>query len=135
MLIAIPSEGLELSSLVAEKFGRTPFIIFYDSERVSFESLRNPYANIFGGAGIQTAQLIIERNSAAVISIDIGVSSLRLLKSANIEVYSCNKIKVQEAVNEFNKGKLQKVDFVLAPKFGNRMKKRKRKNWNRDNYF
>lgn len=135
MLIAIPSEGIEPISLVAEKFGRTPFIIFYDVERDSFESLRNPYANIFGGAGIQIAQLIIERNVEAVISFDIGISSLRILKSANIEVYSCKKIKVQEAVNEFKNGKLQKVEFVFTAKFGNRMMKKKRKNWNKNNFF
>jgi len=106
MLIAITSERVDLNSLVAEKFGWTPFIIFYDTEQNSFESLRNPYANIFGGAGLQTAQFIIEKSVSAVITTEIGIHSLRLLESANVQVYSCTQKQVKEVVNQFVEGNL-----------------------------
>jgi predicted Fe-Mo cluster-binding NifX family protein len=112
MLIAITSKGLELGSLVAEKFGKTPFIIFYDMEKNTYESLRNPYANLFGGAGIQTAQFIIGYNVELLLTIDIGLDSLRLLESAHVEVYSCAKIKVKEVIKEFIGGKLLVVKEV-----------------------
>jgi len=106
MLIAITSEGLDPGSFVAEKFGRTPFIIFYDTDKNTLESLRNPYINSFGGAGVQTAQFIIGKNAEAVITIDIGLGPLRLLNSAEIEVYACRKMSIKEAANEFVEKKL-----------------------------
>ena len=135
MLIAITSEGLEPNSLVAEKFGRTPFIILYDTEKNTSESLRNPYANLFGGAGIQTAQFIIEKSAEAVIAIDIGLNPLRLLKSADVKVYSCSKIQVQqvqEVVKEFIGEKLTLVEFGFILNHGKKGHGRKRGNRNKN---
>jgi predicted Fe-Mo cluster-binding NifX family protein len=132
MLIAITSEGLEPSSLVAEKFGKTPFIIFYDTDENTYESLHNPYANLFGGAGIQTAQFIIGNNAAAVISIDIGLNPLRLLKSAGVEVYSCSKIRVQEVVNEYIAGNLSIIKQESFYDISKKGRRRKRRNWNKN---
>lgn len=110
MLIAVASEGTELNSMVAEKFGRTPFIIFYDTEKKAFESLRNPYADSFGGAGIQTAQFIIGKNASVVISRDVGLNPLRFFSSAEIQVYSCPRYRILQAVNDFLEGKLNEAD-------------------------
>jgi len=133
MLIAITSEGLEPTSLVAEKLGRTPFLIFYETEKNIFESLRNPYANLFGGAGIQTSQLIIEKNVDAVITIDIGLNPLRLLNSANVKVYSCSKKQVIEAVKDFMENKLTIVDSKSMMDFSR--KRHMRKGWGWNNNF
>ena len=133
MLIAIVSEGMDLDSLVAEKFGRTPYIIFYDTEKNTFESLRNPYANIFGGAGIQAAQFIIEKNVITVITTEIGINPLRLMEFAGVEVYSCSKMQVQEAVNQFIDGKLSIIKQDLFQKVGREGRGRKR--GNRNKYF
>lgn len=130
MLIAITSEGSEPTSLVAEKLGRTPFLIFYETEKNTFESLRNPYANLCGGAGIQTSQLIIEKNVDAVITIEIGLNPLRLLKSANVKVYSCSKKQVIEAVKDFIENKLTIVDQELIMNFGRIRHMRKGRRWN-----
>ena len=110
MLIAIASEGFNPDSLIAEKFGRTPYIIFYDMEKKTFEFLRNPYANIFGGAGIQTAQLIIEKNVLAVIISEIGLHPLRVLECAGVKIYTCPKIQVRKVVDQFVEGKLSIIE-------------------------
>lgn len=126
MLIAVMSEGLEPSSLVAEKFARAPFIIYYNVETASFESIRNPYSSLFGGAGIQTAQLIIERNTNAVIVIDIGLNPFRLLRSANVKVYSSSKTKILEAIEECIEGQLPIVKQESLKCFNNEMRQRRR---------
>jgi len=131
MLIAITSESMDLNSSVAEKFGRTPFIIFYDTEKNTFEFLRNPYANIFGEAGIQTAQFMIEKNAGAVITPEIGIHPLRLLESANVKVYSCAKEQVEEIVNQFVEGRLSIVEHESFQKVGRRGRTRR----NRDKNF
>jgi predicted Fe-Mo cluster-binding NifX family protein len=116
-----------MNSLVEEKFGRSPFIIFYDTENHTFESLRNPYINIFGGVEIQTAQFIIEKNVAAVIAIELGANAFHFLKSAGIEVYYCSKEKVMEAVKKFVEGKLSAITRVSIKNIEvNRRGKRRR---------
>ncbi len=110
MLIAITSEGTDLNSLASEKFGRSPFIIFYDTGKNIFVSFRNPFTNIFDGAGIQTSQIIIEKNVSALITIEIGLNAFRFLKSAGVEVYLCSKMKISEIAGNFMKGKLVKVN-------------------------
>ena len=132
MLIAIASEGLDTDSLVAEKFGRTPFIIIYDTEKNIFESLRNPYANIFGGAGIQTSQCIIEKNVCAVITTEIGVNPLRLMNFANVEVYLCSKMQVIEVVNQFVEGKLSIIKQDSFQNIEREGRGRKRRNRNKN---
>ncbi len=132
MLIAITSDGLEPTSLVAEKFGRTPFLIFYETQKNTFEPLRNPYANLFGGAGIQTSQLIIEKNVDAVITIEIGLNPLRLLKSANVKVYSCSKKQVTDVVKDFMDNKLTIIGQELIMNHGRKRHMRKGR-WN-DNF-
>ena len=132
MLIAIASEGLDTDSLVAEKFGRTPYIIFYDTEKNTFESLRNPYANIFGGAGIQTSQFIIEKNVIAVITTEIGINPLRLMESAGVEVYSCSKMQIKEVVNQFVEGKLSIIKQDSSQQVGREGRGRKRRNRNKN---
>jgi predicted Fe-Mo cluster-binding NifX family protein len=130
MIIALASEGLDPGSLVAEKFGRSPFITFYNTEINTFESLRNPYANLCGGAGIQTSQFVIGKNAAAVIAIEIGLNPFRLLKSADVEIYSCAKIRVIEAVNQFAEGKLSIINQELSNEFGKQGCGRRRRNHN-----
>ena len=132
MLIAITSESMGLNSSVAEKFGRTPFVVFYDTEKNTFEFLRNPYANIFGGAGIQTAQFMIEKNAGAVITTEIGIHPLRLLESADVKVYSCAKKQVEEIVNQFVEGKLPIVQHGYSQKVSRGVIGRKRRNRNKN---
>jgi len=109
MIIAITSDGSNLDSNLSEKFTRAPFIIFYNKEEETSEAIRNPYSALFGGAGIQTAQLIFENNANAVIACDIGLNAFRLLRSANVEVYPCSKLKVREVIREFELGRLTEV--------------------------
>lgn len=132
MLIAITSESMDLNSFVAEKFGRTPFVIFYDTEKNTFEFLRNPYSNIFGGAGIQTAQFMIEKNAAAVITPEIGINPLRLLESANVVIYSCTKKQVNVIVNQFIAGNLSIIKHESSQKLSRRGIGRKRRNRNKN---
>ena len=132
MLIAITSESMDLNSLVAEKFGWTPFVIFYDTEKNTFEFLRNPYANIFGGAGIQTAQFMIEKNAGVVITTEIGVHPLRLLESANVLIYSCTHKQVKEIVKQFVAGNLSIIKHGSSQKVSRRGRGRKRRDRNKN---
>ena len=109
MIIAITSDGNNLHSRVAEKFTTAQFIIFYNKDIEKFEAFRNPHSAVFGGAGIQTAQLIIENNATAVIACDIGLNAFRMLQSANVKIYPCQQSSVIEAINDFASGKISEL--------------------------
>jgi len=126
MLIAITSEGTDLNSPASEKFGRSPFIIFYDTGENTFESLRNPFTNIFDEAGIQTSQIIIEKNVSALITIEIGLNAFRFLRSAGIDVYLCAEKSISEVVLDFVEGKLFKIKNEYFQKFNSKKGGRRR---------
>ncbi len=127
MVIAIMSEGPDTDSSAAEKFGRAPFLILYNRDENTFESLRNPYVNVYGGAGIQTSQLIIENNVNYVITTEIGINALRFLNCGGIEVYGCTKRQIKEIVKGFNEEKLQVIKQSSLQSFERKRKRRKRR--------
>jgi len=114
--------------MVAEKFGRAPFIFLFNTEENSSEFLRNPYADLFGGAGIQTAQFIIEKNVSAVITVDIGPNPLRFLQSTNVKVYACLRKQIQEVLKEFLEEKLPEVEQEAIIGIGRKRHKRRNRN-------
>ena len=126
MLIAVTSEGRDWDSLVEEKFGRAPFLILYNQDENTFESFRNPYVNIFGGAGIQTAQFMIEKNVSAVITVEIGIQAFRFLKSAGVDVYYSSKEQVKEAVKKFVESKLSLITQISLQNSDQKIARRKR---------
>jgi predicted Fe-Mo cluster-binding NifX family protein len=131
MLIAITSEGESPDSLVAEKLGRTPFLAFYDTANNAFEFLRNPYINTCGGAGIQIAQLIIENNATAVITSYIGKHSFRILKAADIEIYSCSRKKISEIIDDYEENKLIPAEQVYTYLVERKCRRKDRRRWNK----
>jgi len=134
MLIAITSDGQDLNSPVAEKFGKSPFIIFYETENNSFQSIPNPYLNIFGGAGIQTAQFIIEKNVTAVITSKVESNAFHFLNTAGIKIYYCSKEKVIDIVNKFNDRKLQIIKDGNNEKVSKKGGERERRRYRNRNF-
>ncbi|MBU2492960.1 MAG: NifB/NifX family molybdenum-iron cluster-binding protein [Bacteroidetes bacterium] len=131
MLIAITAESPDTDSKIAEKFGRAPFIIIYDTVNNTSEYLHNPFINLYGGAGIQTSQFIIENNVEAVITKDIGPNPLRFLKSADIKVYLCTGGKIIDAIKDFIQMNLIEVKQESMVNTVGRRQKGKRRNRHR----
>lgn len=131
MLIAITAESPDTDSMVAEKFGRAPFIIIYDTVKNTSEYLHNPFVNLYGGAGIQTSQFIIENNVEAVITKDIGPNPLRFLKSADIKVYLCAGGKIIDVIKDFIQMNLIEVKQESMVNTVGRRQKGKRRNRHR----
>jgi predicted Fe-Mo cluster-binding NifX family protein len=134
MLIAITSDGQDLNSQLAKKFGKSPFIILYETENNSFQSFPNPYVNIFGGAEIQTAQFIIEKNVAAVITSELESNAFHFLKTAGIKIYYCSKEKIIDIVNKFNDRKLQIIKDGYIEKISKKGGERERRRYRKSNF-
>jgi predicted Fe-Mo cluster-binding NifX family protein len=129
MLTAVTIDSPIINSLISHNFGRCAFFILFDEEKNSTEILQNPFANTIGtGAGIQLAQLLIEKNVDSVITKQIGLGPLRLLISADIKVYQCStELNAGKAVELLSVKKLQVMD-ISSVTAGNSFGKRYGKN-------
>ena len=115
MKIAVTCGGDHLEAPLSPVFGRCPAYIFVDTETMEFEVVSNPASGATGGAGIQAAQFIVERNAEAVVTGNMGPNAYGVLNSADIPVYLSSAGTVQQAVEAFKAGDLEKVSNANVP--------------------
>ncbi len=110
MKIAVTSTDGALDGMIDERFGRARKIVVYDKEKASHIVVDNSVnMNSPQGAGIQSAQNVVNSGASAVISGHLGPNAFRVLNSAEIEVYTASQMTVAEAIKAFEQGKLSKL--------------------------
>ncbi|MHA2304928.1 MAG: NifB/NifX family molybdenum-iron cluster-binding protein [Candidatus Hodarchaeales archaeon] len=113
LIIALPSDGKELSQPFASVFGRcTNFVIIDSTNRSITNSFSNKGRNASGGAGIQAAQTLIDQEIDVVIAPRLGPNAWNVLKGAGIEVYSGISGTLQENVDAFITNKLSEMSMA-----------------------
>jgi predicted Fe-Mo cluster-binding NifX family protein len=109
-MIAITSIDGTLEGMLDERFGRAQKIIVYDSTAKKSRVIDNKLnMSASQGAGIQTAQNIINAGAKAVISGHVGPNAFKVLAAANIEIYTASNITVLDAFKALEDGKLIKL--------------------------
>ncbi len=110
MKIAITSADGTMEGMVDERFGRAKKIIIYDMEKNTWSVVDNAINfNSPQGAGIQTAQNVINAGASIVISGHLGPKAYRVLTSADVNVYTASNMKVSDAITAFKEGRLNKL--------------------------
>jgi len=109
MKIAISSLGENLEAQVDPRFGRCQNIIFFDTETENFESVKNENVMAGGGAGIKTAQLVIDNNSEVLLSGNFGPNAFRTLSAGDVKVFGNVTGTVKEAIENYKAGKLKEM--------------------------
>lgn len=107
MKIAVTSLGPDLKSSVDPRFGRCAYFIFVDPETMEFEAIENPNLGAFGGAGIQSAQLVVNKGAKVVLTGSCGPNAFQTLQAAGVEVIVGVSGTVQEAIEQYKAGKLR----------------------------
>jgi predicted Fe-Mo cluster-binding NifX family protein len=93
------------------RFGRCPFFVVVDLERMSEISIPNANVNSASGAGIQAAQEVAKQGVSALITGNIGPNAMQTLSAAKIDVYQHQGgIAVRAALEAFQRGDLSKID-------------------------
>jgi predicted Fe-Mo cluster-binding NifX family protein len=111
MKIAITSTGNSLDNEIDPRFGRAAFFIIYDTETKQVRFLENSQSlNTPAGAGIQAAQKIIDAGAQALLTGHCGPNAFRALDAAGVTIYINVSGLVQDAIQDFNKGKLEKAE-------------------------
>lgn len=111
MKICISATSNELDSELDPRFGRCAYLLIVDSETLQFTAIPNIGVEISGGAGINAAQTIANRDVKLVITGNIGPNSFRALSAAGIDVMTGASGKIREVIEKFKKGEYKKTDF------------------------
>ena len=120
MKIALCSSGTDLDASPSSVFGRCPYFLFIDeeTEEVSFEA--NPAADAGGGAGVQAAQLVVDRGAGALLTGRVGPHALEVISRAGIKVYDIGPADSRTALARFREGGLPELTTPAAPRHGGR---------------
>jgi predicted Fe-Mo cluster-binding NifX family protein len=106
--IIITTTSPVIEAQLDPRFGRSAFLLIIDSETLEWQAFPNPGVNAPGGAGIQAAQFIVDRQVDAAISGNFGPNAFNALKAAGIPMYQFGPCRtVTETVQLFKSGQLQ----------------------------
>lgn len=114
MRLAISSNGPDLESAVDPRFGRCAYLTLVETETMEFEAFSNPNISAGGGAGIGTAQMVVDRGAEAVLTGNIGPNAFEVLNQAGIAVYTGVAGTVRQAVEDFKAGKMTTTSAPTA---------------------
>lgn len=112
MKLCITAQGDNLEARIDPRFGRSEYFIFVDSETLEFEAIKNPNADAMGGAGIQSGQLVLEKQPDVLITgNNVGPNAFQILKTTNISIITGVSGTVKEAIEKYKKGELKPGDY------------------------
>jgi predicted Fe-Mo cluster-binding NifX family protein len=108
MKIAISAREAGLDAQIDPRFGRARWIVIYDTDSKQVENIDNASNyNAPQGAGIKTAELVVDKGCSIVISGHLGPKAFNVLKKAEVKGYLKDTGLVKEAINDYLDGKLQ----------------------------
>ena len=119
MKICITAQEKTIDTQVDPRFGRCKYFIFVDTETMTFEAIENPFIDSRGGAGIQSGQLVAEKQVKVVLTGNMGPNAFETLKAAKIDVITSVSGTIKEAIERYNTGEFKVSETPsVGSKFG-----------------
>ena len=89
---------------VEARFGRAPYYIIVDTDTMAHDAIENPNVSAGVGAGIQSAQLIAERDVKFVLTGNCGPNAFNVFGAAGVQIIVGVTGTVLQAVEQFKSG-------------------------------
>jgi len=115
MKIAVSATGKDLNCQIDPKFGRCQYFIFVDPETMEFEAFENEGLMAMGGAGVQAAQLIVQRGATVLITGNLGPNAASALSASGIKVYLVPGGTVKDVIEGYKSGSLHETSGATVP--------------------
>ncbi len=106
MKIALSTVEGRLEAALDPRFGRAAYFLIVDPENLQFGAIPNPNVNARGGAGIQSAQLVLEKGAEVVITGSCGPNAFRVLQSAGVSIYEGGHGTARQMIRNWKDNKL-----------------------------
>jgi len=104
MKIAITSMGPKLEDKVDPRFGRCRYFVLFDTDTNKSEAIENTGAYGMGGVGVQSGQMMANKEVKVILTGSCGPNAFQTLEAAGIEVVTGINGTVQEAIDKFKLG-------------------------------
>jgi predicted Fe-Mo cluster-binding NifX family protein len=105
--ICVTAQGDNLEAPVDPRFGRCQYFVIVDSETLDYQAIINPNIDSRGGAGIQSGQVMAEKQVKAVVTGNVGPNAFQTLNTAGISVITGASGSVRQAIEKYKKGELK----------------------------
>jgi len=112
MLIAIGSDGNEITSSVAKRFGHAAFYIVYNSDTKESEVVEN----LDEEHSHSVLYKLIESGTEAFIVGNIGPHAFEILNSGNAKIFLARKMTAEQAVEALDNNELEELSEPTAKK-------------------
>ena len=107
MKIIITSQGEDLISQVDPRFGRAKYFVIYNTETEEIIMKSNEQnLNAAQGAGIQSAQNVVDFGGEMVMTGHCGPKAFRILNEGGIKVVTDVSGTVADAIELYKKGNI-----------------------------
>ena len=110
MKICITAEGDNLESKVDQRFGRCQYFIFADTDTLEFEAVANQNLAGMGGVGVQSGQLVAEKQAEVILTGTVGPNASKILQAAGIGVVVDVSGSIKEVIEKYKNGELKPSD-------------------------
>jgi predicted Fe-Mo cluster-binding NifX family protein len=111
MKIAISVNSSDMEDKMDMRFGRAKKFMVYDTESKTNELIDNTQNfNAAQGAGIQSAQNVINTGVEAIITGHTGPKAYKLLSESGVKIYHSEEKCVKDIIADFTSGILKEAD-------------------------
>jgi predicted Fe-Mo cluster-binding NifX family protein len=107
MKIAVTATGPTLTADMDTRFGRCPYFLLVDTDSLEFEAVDNNNNAQGSGAGIQSAQMLAQRQVTTVLTGNCGPNAIQTLSAAGINVFLGQSGTISAVVERFKAGELK----------------------------
>jgi len=111
MKIAISVNSSDMEDKMDMRFGRAKKFMIYDTEAKTNEVIDNTQnLNAAQGAGIQSAQNVVNTGVEAIITGHTGPKAYKLLSESGVKIYHSDEKCVKDIIVDFTSGILKEAD-------------------------
>jgi predicted Fe-Mo cluster-binding NifX family protein len=124
MKIAISATQPNLDCEIDPRFGRCQYFVIVEMDTMAVEEIRNTNIETSSGAGISTAQMIVDKDVQVVITGNVGPKAAQVLESAGVQIVTGVNGSVRAALEAFQSGNTPETSAAsskMAPGTGRGM--------------
>lgn len=111
MRILLTADSAGEGAALEQRFGRARYFAVYDTDAGTWKSIDNKLnLNAAQGAGIQAGQNVVEAGAEVLVSGHVGPKAFKVLSAGGVAVYPCRAHSVSEALEQFQKGALNRLE-------------------------
>ncbi len=99
--ICLTATDKGMDSDIDPRFGRAPYFLILDPAAQQIEAVRNPYLEDAQGAGIGSAQMLVDKGVRIVLTGQVGPKADQVFRAAGVQIISGASGTIREAIQNF----------------------------------